>query len=197
MLDNTGRIGLSLHRSNSIVSPTPVTALPIRSDLASRLAAAAGPFKNQADAKANLDQRSLIAVDNNYGAETLTNLFVTTSFEPKTPDQVSNVMRVVALLLVSKLQNIFTEDIALAVIDKLHTPSTLLLNQLEWEKDFCSASDVDQVKLMQQLHTLIATSNDKLQKLDTALLNLNKLMTNLSTLSPPPVLSPPKASLTT
>ena len=78
-----------------------------------------------------LEQRSLIVIDNNYRIETLANILITTCFEPKIPDKVNNIIRAVALLMVSKFQNNFTEDIAAAVTEKLQNVSDHMSNQLK------------------------------------------------------------------
>ena len=43
------------------------------------------------DAKAYLEQRSLITINDNYDIETLAQLLVTASLSPKVPDQMANV----------------------------------------------------------------------------------------------------------
>ena len=150
-----------------------------------------GPVKIPADARAYLKQRSLIAIDSNFSAETLANLLITTSFDPKIPKQTTNVIRAVVLLLVSELQSIFPKDITAAIVDKLQAPTTLLLNKLNHEKDFQAASDVDRTKLTHQLHSIITSSNDKLQLLDTALISLDEIMANLAMLNPTTSLDAP------
>ena len=85
------------------------TTLPNKSDLTANLAATTGPVKNITEAKAFLEQRSLIATNNNYNLENLAHLFVTTSFKTKIPDKVTNIMRGIGLLLVGRYFNLITE----------------------------------------------------------------------------------------
>ena len=61
---------------------TPATnnsSLPNDQNLVARLTATLGPVKTTNEAKTYLEQRSLIAIDNNYGMITLANLLITTS----------------------------------------------------------------------------------------------------------------------
>ena len=134
MLDNIGKMTQPSGRCQTITPETPPTGYvssPNNVDLASKLAATAGPIKNANEAKTYLEQRSLIVIGNNYRIETLANILITTSFEPKIPDKVNNIIRAVALLMVSKFQNNFTEDITAAVTEKLQNASDHMSNHLK------------------------------------------------------------------
>ena len=102
----------STRRSN--MSSTPVTnsaGSPNNTDLAAKLAASTGPVKNANNAKLFLEQRSLIALENNYSTETLANLLISTSFEARVPDHVASVMHAVSFLMVGETQNTFAEEL--------------------------------------------------------------------------------------
>ena len=118
------------------VASTPITNninLPNGQDLAARLTATHGPVKCTSEAKAYLEQRSLIAVDNNYGINTLANLLISTLFEPRIPNHAVNVMGAVAFLMTNKYQNIFAKDLVVIIAEKLSTASEHLNVQLEHE----------------------------------------------------------------
>ena len=134
MPDNIGKTTQPLGRHQTVTPETPPTGYvssPNNVNLASKLATTTGPIKNANEAKMYLEQRSLIVIDNNYRIETLANILITTCFEPKIPDKVNNIIRAVALLMVSKFQNNFTEDIAAAVTEKLQNVSDHMSNQLK------------------------------------------------------------------
>ena len=74
------------------VAGTPVTnnsSLPNDQNLVARLTATLSPVKTTNEAKAYLEQRSLIAIDNNYGTITLVNLLIyhITSQNPQSHSQ--------------------------------------------------------------------------------------------------------------
>ena len=121
MPDNrAGRATPSTNRAGtrcSNASSTPTTnnvSLPNSTDLITKLAATTGLVKNTSKAKLFLEQRSLIALENNYDITTLTNLLISTSFKAKIPEHVTNV----AFLMVSEFHNSFAEDMATAVNGK-------------------------------------------------------------------------------
>ena len=74
---------------------------------------------------------------------------------------------------------------------KILEPTTLLLDKLESERSFRTASDINQAKITHQLHSIVTASNDKLHLLDEALLNLDKVTTNLAALNPTASLDAP------
>ena len=92
-----------------------------------------------------------------------------------------NVVRVVALLMVSKLQNIFVDEIVAVVADKLHTPTNHILNQIDCEKEFHTALGTAQVNHTQWLQSLSASSSTFLQSLKAAITKLDKMMNALGT----------------
>ena len=92
MPNNTGKpaptpSGGMLYHSNA--ASNHCSSSPNTTDLLTRLASTMGPVKNSHEAKSYLKNRSLIATDNNYTMETLANLLITTSFNPKIPNQVT------------------------------------------------------------------------------------------------------------
>ena len=172
MPDNpTGRATPSTNKGGarrSNVLGTPVTnnvSLPNSTNLAARLAATTGLVKNTNKAKLFLEQRSLIALENNFGMDTLANLLISTSFEARIPDQVIHVMRAVAFLMVGKFQNIFAEEMAIVVTEKLLSASESITKQLEREHEFLAASTASQAKNTQQLSDLAATIKNISQNL--------------------------------
>ena len=67
-----------LCRSNITVALVTVTLpTPHNTDLASKISSTTGPIKNVIDARPYLEQRSLIAIDNNFSIKTLANLITT------------------------------------------------------------------------------------------------------------------------
>ena len=147
---------------------TPVTnnvSLPNSTNLAARLAATTSLVKNTNEAKLFLEQRSLIALENNFGMDTLANLLISTSFEARIPDQVIHMMRAVAFLMVGKFQNIFAEEMAVVVTEKLLSASESITKQLEREREFLAASTASQAKNTQQLSDLAATIKNISQNL--------------------------------
>ena len=140
--DTTGRATLSSNwggtQHNNMPS-TPITnnvGLPNSTDLIARLAATTGPVKNTNEAKLFLEQRSLIALENNYGMATLANLLILTSFKAKIPEHVINVIRAVAFLMVSEFHNTFAEYMAIVVAEKLLIASEQVTKQFECKCEF-------------------------------------------------------------
>ena len=124
----------SAHWSNMAGTPaTNNSSLPNDQNLVARLTATLGPVKTTNEAKTYLEQRSLIAIDNNYGMITLANLLITTSLEATIPDHPANVMRAVAFLMMKELQNIFVEDLAVAIVEKVTSVSEHLNVHMDHE----------------------------------------------------------------
>ena len=142
---------MSSHRSHTATSPD--TALPKASPgLASILLSTTGPIKTSTNAKLYLKQRSLIAIEDNYNLNMLAHLLIMTSLGPKIPNHPTNVMRSVALLIVSQCQSTFAKEITVAISDKILDPTNQVLSQLKCEKDFLNALCTDQSKHTQKLH---------------------------------------------
>lgn len=144
-----------------------------------RLAPTTGPVKNATEALAYLEQCSLIEVNNNYDLKMLANLLVTTSLDPKVLDQATNVITAVALLMLNRIQNKFADEITAAVVAKLHTPTSNLLNQLKHENEFLAAASTDQASHAQCLHELTSSLNTSTQQLASTITNLNDKFTDL------------------
>ena len=172
MPDNTtGRATLSSNRGgtrcNNVLS-TPITnnvGLPNSTDLVAKLTATTGPVKNANKAKLFLEQRSLIALENNYGMATLANLLILTSFEAKIPEHIINVIRAVAFLMVGEFHNTFAEDMAVVVVEKLLIASEQVTKQFEREREFLAASATSQVENTQQLTRIVASIKNTSQTL--------------------------------
>ena len=165
----------SARRSN--VAGTPATnnvSLPNGQDLAARLTATLGPVKTAIEAKAYLEQRSLIAVDNNYGMITLANLLITTSLEAKIPDHAANVIRAVAFLMMKESQNIFAEDLAVAIAEKVTSVSEHLNAQLDRERTFLEASATTQANHTQQLTDLVTSLTKTSQNITSSSQTISK-----------------------
>lgn len=180
MPKNSGKTAVSSCKSHATTPPN--TSSPTTSDLTSKLATTTRPIKNAVDAKAYLEQRSLIAVKNNYDLGTLANLLIMSSINPKIPNQTTNVMKAVALLMVNKFQTTFAEEIAVVITDKLHAPTTQILNHLDHKKDFLSALCTDQAKHIQQLHDLITSSNNIIKHLTSTTDTLEKATVTVSSI---------------
>lgn len=74
------------------------------------LTSSSGPVKNADEAKAFLEQRALLAVNNNYTAETLANIVFNTALESKLLKIASSIIKAVGFLIIHKLNvNITTE----------------------------------------------------------------------------------------
>ena len=125
MPESSGKTTAVSYRSHTTMPPSPTTYTT--SNLTSKLSNATGLIKNSVDAKTYLEQRSLIVMENNFDLTTLANLFITTSFNPKIPDQPTNVIMVVALLMVSNLQTSHSKEIAAVIIENLQVPTTQVL----------------------------------------------------------------------
>lgn len=79
---NLGKTAMLLCRSNITMALVTATLLtPHNTDLASKISSTTGPIKNVIDARPYLEQRSLIAIDNNFSIKTLANLLITTSHQ--------------------------------------------------------------------------------------------------------------------
>lgn len=187
MPDNTGRstplASAGGARRNNVPS-TPNTQhanLPNTSDLPARIAASTGPVKNAVEAKAFLEQRSLIAVENNYDMETLANLLLTTSFEAKIPDHVINVIRAVAFLMIGHFSNTFAEDIAVALAEKLVSATEYITKQLDVDREFLAASAADQAKHTQRLTSLAESFESTSKSLLSTTNTLNNTTESLTT----------------
>lgn len=157
------------------VPSTPITnniGLPNSTDLVAKLAATTGPVKNANKAKLFLKQRSLIALENNYGMATLANLLILTLFEAKIPKHIINVIRAVAFLMVSEFHNTFAEDMAMVVAEKLLIASEQVTKQFERECEFLAASATSQAENTQQLTEIVASIKNTSQTLTSTSQNL-------------------------
>ena len=169
--DTTGRATLSSNRGgtrHNNVPSTPITnniGLPNSTDLVAKLAATTGLVKNANEAKLFLKQRSLIALENNYGMVTLANLLILMSFEAKIPEHVINVIRAVAFLMVGEFHNTFAEDMAVVVVEKLLITSEQVTKQFECEREFLAASTTSQAENTQQLTKIVASIKNTSQTL--------------------------------
>ena len=161
------------HRSSS----------PNTTDLLTRLASTTGPVENSHKAKSYLENRSLIATDNNYTMETLANLLITTSFNPKLPNQATCILRAVVLLMLGNLHNSTVEGITATVTKKIQTMSDQLLKKLEREHEFLTAVASDQAKHTQSLHHTASSYKNSLLQLEISASNINKMATDLHSTS--------------
>ena len=86
MPDNLGKLSpvhsirVTCHTN---MSNTPATSSTNRNNLLNKLAALTGLVKSMMDAKAYLEQRLLIAINNNFDLDNLANLLISASFDPK------------------------------------------------------------------------------------------------------------------
>ena len=169
--DTTGRATLSSNRGGTQHNNVPSTlitnnvGLPNSTDLVAKLAATTGLVKNANEAKLFLKQKSLIALENNYGMATLANLLILMSFEAKIPEHVINVIRAVAFLMVGEFHNTFAEDMAVVVAEKLLITSEQFTKQFECECEFLAASATSQAENTQQLTKIIASIKNTSQTL--------------------------------
>ena len=163
MPGDSGRATLTMNNGSacqSNVAGTPATnngSLPNDQNLVAELTATLSPVKTANEAKAYLKQRSLSAIDNNYGMITLVNLLITTSLEAKIPDHAANVMRAVAFLMMKESQNIFIEDLAVAIVEKVNWVSEHLNVQMDCKWTFLEASATMQANHTQQLSDLVTS----------------------------------------
>ena len=167
------------HRTN--VSNTPATNSTNRNNLLNKIAASTGPVKNMMDAKAYLEQRSLIVINNNFDLDNLANLLISASFDPKIPDQTMNLRRAIGLLLVSKYTNNLADEIAVAVSEKLQSASNHLTKQLNHDNKFITAITADQAKHTQKLHKISTTTESLMLRIKTTSNKLNDTTSNLQT----------------
>lgn len=156
-----------------------------------------GPVKNSHKAKTYLEHKSLISVDNNYNTETLANFHITTSFDPKIPDQATYIMRAVVLLMMGNLHNLAVDKITAIVTEKMQTMSTQLLKQIEHE--FLTAASSDQAKHAQLLHDIASSYRNSLLHLEISPSNIentvSKLHSSTQTLAPTSAHTEPITSL--
>ena len=92
-------------------------------DLAA-LIASSGPVKNTAEAKAFLDQRVLVAVNNNFTYETLANILFTTALKNKLPNHLASTIKAVGFLIINKPTQGISTDLSGKITEKM-----LLTNQ--------------------------------------------------------------------
>ena len=159
---------------------------PNITDPLTRLASTTGPVKNSHEAKTYLEHRLLIATDNNYTTETLANLLITTSFDPKIPNQVVCIMRVVVLLMLGNLHSSAVEGITTTVTEKIQTVSNQLSEQLERECEFLTAASSDQAKHTQLLHNIASLYRNSLLQLKNST-NIDKTASKLLSTSQTPL----------
>ena len=179
MPDKPGKSMMLSHRLNSTATTiTTSNPMPHNSELTAKLASTTGPVKNTIKAKAYLEQRSLITIDNNYDFKTLADLLITTTLDSKIPDQATNIIRAVTLLMVSKIQNKYTDEITSTAMEKLQTPTSNMLNQLKCKNKFLSASGTNQTNHTQHLLNLITPYNTVMSKSNATI-----LIANISTMS--------------
>ena len=124
---------------------------------------------------------TITAVDNNYDLETLAKLLVTTSLDPKILEQATNIIRAAALLMLNKIQSKFTDKIITVVVDKIHTPTSSLLNQIKLENEFLSTSSTSQANQVQWVQDLASSLDTATQLLVNTTVNLDEKLTNLLT----------------
>ena len=169
--DTTGRATPSSNRGGTQRNNVPSTlitnniGLPNSTDLVAKLAATTGPVKNANEAKLFLKQRSLIALENNYGMATLANLLILMLFEAKIPEHIINIIRAVAFLMVGEFHNTFAEDMAVVVVEKLLIASEQVTKQFECECEFLAASATSQAENTQQLTEIVASIKNTSQTL--------------------------------
>ena len=92
MPDNTGKSvqvynpGVTCH-THVVGTPGPSSSnTTIKCNLAAKLVATSGPIKSTTDAKVYLEQRSLIAVNNNFDLNSLAHLLISTYLNSEIPD---------------------------------------------------------------------------------------------------------------
>ena len=68
-----------------------------------------------------------------------------------------NIIRAVALLMLNKIQSKFTDEIIAVVVDKIHIPTSSLLNQIKLENEFLSTSSTSRANQVQRLQDLASS----------------------------------------
>ena len=112
----------------------------------SKLAVNNGPVKNAVEAKAYLEQQVLIAINDNYTPESLTNILFATAMEGKVPDHVSSIIKAVGFLLMDTMADSSLTELVEVFTDKILPVNQTLMKCLENEHEFIKATSVEQYK---------------------------------------------------
>ena len=153
-----------LHGTNA--ARTSLTGLPNAEEL-SLLIASSGPVKNVNEAITFLEQRALIAINNNFLATTLANILFTVSLESKTMETNAAMIRAVGFLILHKLTDNVTSKIALAVSDKLSELNPSMLKNVECKLDFIKVTSAEQSRHVIEPSKSINSLNVSIRKLDS------------------------------
>lgn len=154
-------------RGSSVIgTPTLGTTNLPNADLAAQMASS-GPVRNAAEAKAYLEQRALVAVNDNFTADTLANVLFSASHEGKLPEHTVSVMKAVGFLIVEKMNVAISEDLAVAVTEKLLEATQSVTKEIERDREFLKSASSEQAKYTQQIAEAAASLNTATQKLDT------------------------------
>ena len=147
-------------------SPSPTELVMLTSNL--------GPVENEV--RTFLEQRALLAIDNNYTAETLANILFNTALKNKLPDITFSIIKAVGFLIIHKLNINISTEITSTIFKQLPTHNQSITNKLKYKSDFIKATTTEQSKLMLQLSNLIKTLNSTITNLNST----NQLITAIT-----------------
>ena len=108
------------------------------------LTSSSSHVKNTDEAKAFLGQRALLAINNNYTAETLVNILQHQCPQKQTPW--NNLIKAVGFLIIHKVNVNISTEITSAILKQLPTLNQSVTNGLKHECDFIKATTSEQSK---------------------------------------------------
>ena len=129
------------------------------------MVAISGPVKNFFKAKAFLEQRVLIAVNDNFTYETLANILFTTALENKLPDYLSSTIKAVGFLILNKLTHNIATDLIEKITEKMSMSNQPIMEELKRECDFLKVASAEHSKLVLNISVAV-------DKLTSSSLNL-------------------------
>ena len=108
--------------------------------------------KNVPEARSYLEQCALIAVNNNFTTETLSNILLALTIDSKLPEHTSTIIKAIALLLTGKITKMTSINYFAELTKKILKPQHAVNKELQCNCDFIKASTSHQSK-----HTLMIT----------------------------------------
>ena len=130
-------------------------------------------------AKVFLEQCAPIVVDDNYTAESLTNVLFNISNEGKIPKHIAATIKAIGYLIVRKVNKKMSELLTATISDKLSATSQTLFKDIEHACNFLKADIIKQSKLTLKLYEMANASISTLQKLEAVTQSLEMTLASI------------------
>ena len=161
----------------SPASGTPTTGTP---PLATQIAAL-GLVRDTVEAKLYLQQRALIAINNNFTTETLTNILFSITLDYKLPENVASTIKAVGFLIREQTHNLTISNLSSAISAKILDSTNSISKEIERDRDFLKATAAEQALLTKQLTDMVTLMTTSTQVIDTS---TQTLLTSIKDLKP-------------